>query len=218
MRWAADHAIVASATPSRLCSMTNHSAPFLVRFAAAADFAARRHRDQRRKGGLAEPYVNHVIEVACLVAEATSGEEAEAAIAALLHDTVEDTGTTLEEIEAAFGAFIAGIVAEVSDDKSLPKEERKRLQITHAASSSRAARLVKLADKIGNVRSLRDSPPRDWSLARRRAYLDWARAVVDEIRGTHDRLEAWFDEAHAEGIAALEEEERRSVPPPATTD
>lgn len=194
--------------------MSPHSASFLVRFAVAADFAARRHRDQRRKGGLAEPYVNHVIEVARLVAEATGGEEGDAVIAALLHDTVEDTETTLAEIEAAFGAVVAGVVAEVSDDKALPKAERKRLQIAHAAGSSRSARLVKLADKIGNVRSLRDSPPRDWPLERRRAYLLWAGAVVDQLRGTHAVLEAWFDDALADSLAALEEEERNRVPPP----
>ena len=118
-------------------------------------------------------------------------------IAALLHDTVEDTKTTLAEIEQAFGPAVAGIVGEVTDDKSLPKAERKRLQIQHAAQLSAPAKLVKLADKICNLRDLDSSPPVGWSLERRREYFDWAKKVVDRIRGTHAHLEELFDAAYA---------------------
>jgi (p)ppGpp synthase/HD superfamily hydrolase len=191
---------------------TTSGSPFL-RFAIAADFAARRHIDQRRKGRRGEPYVDHVLEVARLVAEA-AGDEIDAVVAALLHDTVEDTGTTLTEVVEVFGERVAAIVAEVTDDKSLSKEERKRLQIVHAAQCSFPAKLVKLADKISNLRSLRADPPDCWTLARRRAYFDWAGAVVDAgLRGVNPQLEGWFDAARTEGIAALEEEERRNAPP-----
>ena len=117
--------------------------------------------------------------------------------AALLHDTVEDTATTHEELVDAFGSRIARIVAEVTDDKHLPKEERKRLQIEHAPSLSREAKLVKLADKLVNLRDVAERPPAKWDLARRREYFDWAKRVVDGMRGTHPRLEAAFDAAYA---------------------
>ena len=119
------------------------------------------------------------------------------ACAAVLHDTLEDTETTHAELVARFGDEVASIVAEVTDDKSLPKAERKRLQIEHAASISERARLVKLADKICNLRDLTSSPPADWTLARKQEYFDWAERVVDQLRGTHARLEALFDAAYA---------------------
>ena len=117
--------------------------------------------------------------------------------AALLHDTVEDTATTHEELVEAFGPRIARIVAEVTDDKRLPKEERKRLQVEHAPKLSHEARLVKLADKLCNLRDVAERPPAKWDLARRREYFDWAKRVVDGMRGTHARLEAAFDAAYA---------------------
>ncbi|MDX1605641.1 MAG: HD domain-containing protein, partial [Candidatus Competibacterales bacterium] len=113
--------------------------------------------------------------------------------AALLHDILEDTETTVEELEGTFGATIAGYVVEVTDDKALPKGERKRLQVEHAAHLSEGARLVKLADKISNLRDLIEHPPADWPLTRRREYFDWARQVVDGLRGIHPELETVFD-------------------------
>ena len=165
----------------------------------AAGFAARVHATHRRKGAAAEPYVNHVLEVAEILAAA--GAPPAAIIAGLLHDTVEDSDadpvpTTLADLEAAFGAEVAGIVAEVSDDKSLPKEERKRLQVEHAATISRRAKLVKLADKICNLRDIARHPPADWPLERKQAYFDWAKSVVDPMRGVHPGLEAIFDAAY----------------------
>ncbi len=120
----------------------------------------------------------------------------EVLVAALLHDTIEDTDTSLAELEREFGARIAGMVAEVTDDKALPRAERKRLQIEHAAGISPGARLVKLADKICNLRDVADHPPAGWDRQRRQEYFDWARQVIDRLRGTNARLEAAFDAAY----------------------
>ncbi|MGE0455299.1 MAG: HD domain-containing protein [Vicinamibacteria bacterium] len=169
----------------------------------ALDFAARKHRDQRRKGAAEEPYINHLTEVALLVAEATRGEDPLAVMAALLHDTIEDTETSGDELARAFGAEVAAIVAELTDDKSLPKPERKRLQVQTAAKKSPRARLVKIADKTSNLRSLVASPPVHWDEARKRAYFEWAAQVVEGCRGVSPELEARFDEAHRVGLAAL---------------
>jgi guanosine-3',5'-bis(diphosphate) 3'-pyrophosphohydrolase len=163
----------------------------------AAAFAADRHRDQRRKGTDASPYINHPLALADLLAHDCGERDPTILVAALLHDTVEDTGTTLAEIEQSFGAPVAAIVAEVTDDKTLQKAERKRLQIEHAAQLSQRAKLVKLADKICNLRDMHTSPPVGWPLQRTREYFDWAKQVVDEIRGTHAHLEALFDAAYA---------------------
>jgi len=167
----------------------------LLTLARAYNFAAAKHVDQRRKGEAAEPYLNHLTEVAELVARATEGSEPDIIIAAILHDTVEDTATTLAEIEAAFGAPVAGMVAEVTDDMSLPEQTRKALQIVHAAHASRGAMIIKLADKTSNLRALATSPPRAWSAERRREYVAWATQVVDVCRTANPWLAAEFDAA-----------------------
>lgn len=164
----------------------------------ALAFAAHKHRDQRRKGGFAPPYINHPIAVAQVLAGEGGIDETAVLMAAVLHDTIEDTETTADELRAAFGAVVTAIVLEVTDDKTLRKEERKALQIAHAAELSRAARLVKLADKICNLRDITHDPPSNWPLLRQQAYFDWARAVVDQLRGTHAGLEAVFDAAYRE--------------------
>jgi guanosine-3',5'-bis(diphosphate) 3'-pyrophosphohydrolase len=164
----------------------------ISRVLSAATFAAERHRDQRRKGKDASPYINHPLALASLLAD--RGEhDPTLLMAALLHDTVEDTATSFEDIERSFGKEVADIVREVTDDKTLPKAERKRLQIEHAARLSRRAKLVKLADKICNLHDMVVSPPADWPLQRKREYFDWAKAVVDPMRGVHPDLEAIFD-------------------------
>ena len=117
--------------------------------------------------------------------------------AALLHDTIEDTDTTADELRCEFGQAISSIVLEVTDDKTLPKAERKRLQVEHAAHLSTHAKLVKLADKICNLRDVASSPPADWSIERQREYFDWAKQVVDQLRGAHAGLEAVFDAAYS---------------------
>lgn len=162
----------------------------------ALAFAADRHRDHRRKDSEQTPYVNHLIAVVELLVE-QGVEDPVVLAAAALHDTVEDTETSLDELRAGFGEEVAAIVAAVTDDKSLPKAERKRRQIEQAPSLTTRARLVKLADKICNLRDVADHPPAGWPLQRRQEYFDWACAVVDGLRGTHPRLEAAFDAACA---------------------
>ena len=165
----------------------------VVLWLQALRFAAEKHRHQRRKDADASPYINHPIAVASVLAAEASITDELTLLAALLHDTVEDTDTTIEELRGLFGPEVAGLVAEMTDDKTLPKDVRKRLQVEHAPTASRQARLVKLADKICNVRDVTDSPPATWSLDRRREYLNWAERVVAGCRGTHKILEALFD-------------------------
>jgi (p)ppGpp synthase/HD superfamily hydrolase len=159
------------------------------------DFAAHRHATQRRKGIKAESYVIHLTEVARLLAEATDGSDHHLVMAGLLHDTVEDTGTTSEELAARFGEDVATLVAEVTDDKSLERHERKRMQVRTAPGRSKRARMIKIADKIANLRSLRESPPMGWSARRKADYAAWAREVVAACGPTDERLEALFEEA-----------------------
>ena len=176
--------------------MTRAAGEPITRILSAATFAAERHRGQRRKGRDASPYINHPLALAYLLAERGETDPA-LLMAALLHDTVEDTATTPQELVDAFGPRIARIVAEVTDDQRLPKAERKRLQIEHAPHISREAKLVKLADKLCNLRDVAERPPAGWSLERRQEYFDWARRVIDGLRGTHARLAAAFDAAYA---------------------
>ncbi|MBP2229157.1 (p)ppGpp synthase/HD superfamily hydrolase [Azospirillum agricola] len=175
----------------------------LLDFARALDFAAHKHIDQRRKGVRAEPYVNHLSEVALLVAEATGGADPVVVIAALLHDTLEDTDASYEEIERLFGPEVVKVVAETTDDKRMSKAERKQHQIDAAPTASTRAKLVKLADKVSNLRSMAASPPADWPLTRKVEYFEWAHAVVAGLRGTDARLEALFDRAYHDGLAEL---------------
>jgi len=166
---------------------------------AAIAFAADKHRSQRRKDHEASPYINHPIALANVLANEAGVEDERVLMAAVLHDTIEDTETTEQELLRLFGKEVADIVMEVTDDKALPKAERKRLQVEHAAHISRRAKLVKLADKICNLRDIAKSPPADWSLERKREYFDWAKAVVDGLRGVHPGLEALFDDAYCVG-------------------
>ena len=149
----------------------------------AANAAARWHVNQRRKGEAAEPYINHLLEVAMLVAEATEGKDTELIMAALLHDAIEDQRITAENIAEVFGDDVAAIVQEVTDDKSLEKAERKRLQIVNAPKKSDRAKMLKLADKISNLRGIAAAPPADWSVERRLDYVRWAREVADGLSG-----------------------------------
>jgi guanosine-3',5'-bis(diphosphate) 3'-pyrophosphohydrolase len=169
----------------------------------AARFSAEKHRDQRRKDGHASPYINHPLQVAETLASIGGVEDVPLLIAALLHDTVEDTGTRPEEIEAEFGAEVLFLVMEVTDDKNLPKPERKRLQVEHAPHKSHRAKQLKLADKICNVNDILRTPPADWSLQRRREYLLWTEQVVEGLRGANPGLEHRYDELLTEGKQAL---------------
>ena len=167
----------------------------VVGIARALDFAARRHAGQRRKGLNAEPYVNHLTEVALLLAEATDGADPALVMAGLLHDTIEDTRTTRDELAAMFGEDVASLVVEVTDDTHLDRESRRRLQVESAPGKSRRARMIKIADKIANLRSIAESPPMGWSPRRKREYIAWAREVVAACGDTNDVLEKLFEDA-----------------------
>jgi (p)ppGpp synthase/HD superfamily hydrolase len=166
----------------------------------AASFAAQRHCHQRRKGQSAEPYVNHLLEVAELVSGALTEPDVDLVIAALLHDTIEDTDVTKSELAERFGADVADLVSEVTDDKSLPKQERKRLQIANAPHKSIRAQVIKLADKTSNLRAILASPPADWDLQRQQEYCAWARQVVDGLTSPNAMLLAEFDRTHQKFI------------------
>ncbi|MFN0113033.1 MAG: HD domain-containing protein [Blastocatellia bacterium] len=170
----------------------------------ALHFASIKHKDQRRKDEEASPYINHPIEVAELLARVGQVTDIVVLQSAILHDTIEDTQTTAEEIEELFGAEVRSVVLEVTDDKSLPKEERKRLQIEHSPHISTRAQMVKLADKISNVRAIQETPPAGWSLERRRAYLDWTEQVVAGLRGCNSELEDLYDQYLQSGRAKLD--------------
>jgi guanosine-3',5'-bis(diphosphate) 3'-pyrophosphohydrolase len=163
----------------------------------ALAFAAHKHKDQRRKDVEASPYINHPIALASVLCNEAHVTDVEVICSALLHDTIEDTDTTAEELETEFSRAIKSIVLEVTDDKALPKAERKLRQIEHAAHASTKAKLVKLADKIANLRDIANRPPANWTLERRQEYFDWAKQVVDKLRGVHPQLEAVFDAAYA---------------------
>jgi guanosine-3',5'-bis(diphosphate) 3'-pyrophosphohydrolase len=160
----------------------------------AASFAAKKHRYQKRKGDDAEPYVNHPLEVANLLANVGKVEDYDILCAAVLHDTVEDTETTPEELTEMFGGRVCGFVLEVTDDKSLPKQERKQKQVEHAPHLSEGAKQIKLADKISNITDVTNNPPAGWSQERKLEYVEWGERVVAGLRGVNEGLENYFDE------------------------
>ena len=169
-------------------------------FIDALAFAAHKHREQRRKNVAASPYINHPIALADVLVHEGGITDIEVLCAAILHDTVEDTQTTFDELAARFGHEIAGMVREVTDDKAFPKERRKAMQIEHAPHLSHGARLVKLADKICNLRDVADDPPAHWPREHRLEYFEWAKRVIDGLRGAHPKLEALFDDVYTRGV------------------
>lgn len=175
----------------------------IVRISMALDFAARKHIHQRRKGEMAEPYVNHVTEVSRMLAEATDGRDVTLIVAGLLHDTIEDQGVSHAELAELFGQEVADLVREVTDDMTLEKPLRKRIQEEQAPYKSDRAKMLRIADKTSNLYSILNSPPKHWSYERRREYFEWAKRVVGGCRGVNARLEAMFDSAyrrHAEVV------------------
>ena len=158
----------------------------------ALAFSAKKHTKQRRKDLDQSPYINHPIALANILSK-RGIVDGNVLCAAILHDTIEDTETTEKELVEEFGKKITSIVLEVTDDKNLEKSVRKQKQIEHAATISHEAKLVKLADKIANLTDILDSPPSDWSMERKNEYFQWAKAVVNNLRGTHSGLEKDFD-------------------------
>ncbi len=159
----------------------------------AAHFAALKHAGQKRKGAAGEPYINHLLEVAELVSGALTSPDPNLVIAALLHDSVEDAGVTADELAQRFSQDVADLVMEVTDDKSLPKAERKRQQILNAPKKSVRAQVIKLADKISNLRSILHSPPVDWDEARKRQYFEWSKQVIAALTQPNPALLAEFE-------------------------
>ncbi len=176
----------------------------LPKLLQAISFAAKKHSTQKRKGADEQPYVNHVLEVANILASVGKIEDYDVLIAAVLHDTVEDTETKAEEITKLFGATVSGYVLEVTDDKSLPKAERKQLQIEHAPHLSNGAKYIKLGDKISNIRDVSQNPPDGWSDERRLEYIAWGENVIAGLRGVNTNLENYFDELISAAREAIE--------------
>lgn len=170
----------------------------------ALSYAVKAHGCQRRKGGAGEPYIAHLIETARLLQQVGGITDTTVIVAAILHDTVEDTRITLSNLRDHFGERVTGIVGEVTDDTNLSKHERRIQQVEHASALSHEARLIKLADKLSNIGSILDSPPIGWSVSERLAYVNWGKDVIDRIRGTNDALEAAFDELYTRAIGELE--------------
>jgi uncharacterized protein (UPF0147 family) len=180
--------------------------PDLSRLTKALSFAAEAHRNQRRKGAAQEPYINHLIEVLDLVVQTASGDDMDTLIAGLLHDVVEDTPTTYEDVAKSFGERVAEIVRENSDDMTVPKAERRQGRIAAMAGKSREARIVKMADVISNLRAIAVSPPAGWSTERKLGYLEGCRQLVDAARGTEASIERIFDETAADVERAIRDD------------
>lgn len=166
-------------------------------------FSAQKHQHQRRKDADGLPYILHPLAVARILAVEAEVEDETVLMAALLHDTIEDTDTKAAELEKKFGEEVRRIVEELSDDKNLDKEERKKFQISHAPTLSAGAKQIKIADKISNIRDIVSTPPADWSLERKTAYLKWAEKVVAGCRGVNGALEKVFDETVRNGLQKL---------------
>lgn len=172
----------------------------------AADFAAQRHAAEKRKGTAQEPYINHLLEVASLLAAATDGSDTALYMAGLLHDTVEDVGVTAEQLNDAFGLDVTQLVLEVTDDKTLEKADRKRLQVANAPHKSQRAKMIKMADKISNLRAILNTPPPDWDTTRKLQYFFWAKQVVDGCRDANIDLALLFDETYNAGLDELKKQ------------
>ena len=176
----------------------------LTKLTEAISFAAKKHKLQKRKGADEEPYINHPLEVLNLLTNVGKIEDFDVLIAAVLHDTIEDTKTTKEEITKLFGGKVCKMVLELTDDKSLPKATRKQMQIEHAPHISDGAKAIKLGDKISNIRDVSENPPDGWSNERRLEYINWGKKVIDGLRGVNAELENYFDELFIAAREAIE--------------
>jgi (p)ppGpp synthase/HD superfamily hydrolase len=179
----------------------------------AARFAAHKHSHQKRKGVSAAPFINHPLDVAAVLATVGGVTDPAVLAAALLHDTVEDTDTSFDDIEREFGQDVRSLVEEMTDDRTVDSQTRKLLQVEHAPHLSTRAKLIKLADKLCNARDVSfDSPPQ-WSVQRCRDYVEWTKRVIEFCRGTNEALERLYDENYRAGVAELEgrarEDDRR---------
>jgi len=170
----------------------------------AAHFAAYKHRNQKRKDEEKIPYINHPISVAKIISEIGNVEDPEVLAAALLHDTIEDTETTVDELIDNFGERVCSLVQEVTDDKTLPRLQRKQRQIDHAKEISEGAALIKLGDKISNVTDIANTPPTGWNSHRRLEYFDWAEKVINNCPKVNEKLEYHFKDSIQKGREKLQ--------------
>ena len=177
-----------------------------ARLLAAIDFAAKKHKDQRRKDIGASPYINHPVYVARVLADIGKVDNTEILMAAILHDTLEDTATTTDDLDQYFGTAVRTMVEEVTDDKQLPKEARKQAQIEHAATLSEGAAMVKMADKIANVQDVMEAPPSGWSQTRRRHYGEWAATVVSRCPDVNPRLKSHFNQLAEQALRQINQD------------
>jgi guanosine-3',5'-bis(diphosphate) 3'-pyrophosphohydrolase len=180
-----------------LAKPNSHESKGLRLVIRAAAFAALKHRDQRRKDRRATPYINHPLALALVLSDEGDVRDPQILAAALLHDTIEDTQTSYQELRGLFGKLVADLVAEVTDTKFLKKHSRKKLQIAKAGHASIAAQQVKIADKLCNLRDVLSRPPKDWTIVDKNKYFDWAKSVIDQIRGANPRLARRFDVLYA---------------------
>jgi guanosine-3',5'-bis(diphosphate) 3'-pyrophosphohydrolase len=170
----------------------------------SAIFATCKHQGHIRKDALASPYITHPLTVAREIYAIGNVHDQQILVAAILHDTLEDTNTTKDELRNLFGEDVLSIVLEVTDDKTLSKARRKQLQVIHAPQLSHAARIIKIADKLVNCRDILRMPPKDWTLVRRQEYIQWAADVLAQIRGTNPPLEEAFDKIAAQAETELD--------------
>lgn len=177
----------------------------------AINFAAQKHRKQKRKGANQEPYINHPLEILNILTSIGKIEAYDILIAAVLHDTIEDTETSEEEIVKLFGAEVYDLVSEVTDDKNLPKATRKQLQIEHAPHLSNGAKYIKLADKISNIEDVAENPPEGWTKERRLEYVEWGEKVVGGLRGVNADLENYFDETVSKARRKIERSQNQKT-------
>lgn len=182
-----------------------------VMISKAIQFAAHKHRKQRRKDRAQTPYINHPLQVFDLLLRIGGIRDTYILVAAILHDTIEDTDTTADEIRAEFGDVVLGYVLELSDDKTLSQADRKRLQVEHAAHKSYGAKCIKMGDKISNTGELDTNPPVGWDIARRLGYVDWAEQVMVGLRGANSALEAHFDQRIAAVRVAIGAEQQTAT-------
>lgn len=190
-----------------VCSVTEKN---MNRIIQATHFAARKHSGQTRKNADASPYINHPVEVAFHLSAVGNVEDEDILVAALLHDTIEDTETSREEIVSLFGEAVASLVCECTDDKSLPKLERKHLQIENAPKKSAGAKVIKIADKTCNLRSILSDPPVDWSIQRQYEYFLWAEKVVNGLLGVNQELDNEVTHLLQKGLKKLKNTEHPS--------
>lgn len=181
------------------------------RMIRAVDFAARAHSTQRRHDVAKTPYINHPIGVAAILVRVARllGNERQVSdvlVAAVLHDVVEDTIVTVGDVRAEFGNDVAAIVASVTDNTSLPKAARKQLQLEHIAVASTAAKLVKLADMLYNLRDLQREMPVGWTIERVQGYFAWKHTMLEAARGTDEALEEALDYVFAGTFSAYDDE------------